>query len=91
MDRTRDGETYSSRLVKATQDGKAIFTMQTSFKIDEQQDYHYQMEMPEVAGPENFKEYGDLLRARLRFVITSLIAYTSVLVRLFRSFFLALF
>lgn len=73
MDRTRDGQTYSSRLVKATQDGKAIFTMQTSFKLEEKQDYHYQMEMPQVEGPENFMEFDELLRARLEYVHTLLI------------------
>ncbi|WAR13344.1 ACOT8-like protein [Mya arenaria] len=65
VDRTRDGETYSSRNVKATQDGKAIFTMQASFKTDEKQEYAYQMEMPQVPGPENFKDTDDLLKMRL--------------------------
>lgn len=65
VDRTRDGETYSSRLVKATQDGQAIFTMQTSFKLDEQSVYHYQMEMPQVEGPEKFLDADEVLRSRL--------------------------
>ncbi|XP_052286935.1 acyl-coenzyme A thioesterase 8-like isoform X2 [Dreissena polymorpha] len=65
VDRTRDGETYSSRSVKASQDGKAIFTMQTSFKKDEPQGYHFQMEMPQVEGPDNLMSTDELLRLRL--------------------------
>lgn len=65
VDRTRDGETYTSRSVKATQDGKAIFTMQCSFKIEEKQVYHYQMEMPKVKGPEHFLDADEILKMRL--------------------------
>ena len=65
VDRTRDGETYTSRTVKATQDGRAIFTMQASFKIDEQQEYQYQMEMPQVQGPDHYLEMNEILRLQL--------------------------
>ncbi|XP_053401588.1 acyl-coenzyme A thioesterase 8-like isoform X2 [Mercenaria mercenaria] len=66
VDRTRDGETYASRSVKATQDGKAIFTMQSSFKTDETQVYHYQMEMPKVKGPEEYLDANEILKMRLK-------------------------
>lgn len=66
VDRTRDGETYTSRSVKATQDGKAIFTMQCSFKTDETQVYHYQMEMPEVKGPDEYLDAHEILKLRLQ-------------------------
>ena len=65
MDRTRDGETYSSRSVKATQDGKPIFTMQSSFKVDEEQEYQFQMEMPQVQGPETLLAVNEILRLYL--------------------------
>ncbi|XP_060593453.1 acyl-coenzyme A thioesterase 8-like isoform X2 [Ruditapes philippinarum] len=65
VDRTRDGETYASRSVKATQDGKAIFTMQSSFKTDEKQVYRYTMDMPKVKGPEEYLDANEILKMRL--------------------------
>ncbi|KAL5022015.1 hypothetical protein ScPMuIL_001170 [Solemya velum] len=52
VDRTRDGSTYTSRSVKATQHSVPVFTMQASFKIDEQDPFHHQYKMPDVPGPE---------------------------------------
>ncbi|KAJ8302476.1 hypothetical protein KUTeg_018872 [Tegillarca granosa] len=53
VDRTRDGNTYTSRAIKATQDSVPIFTMQASFKIDEVDPLQHQFKMPEVPPPES--------------------------------------
>lgn len=78
-DRTRDGETYTSRSVKATQDGKAIFTMQCSFKTDETHVYHYQMEMPKVKGPEEYLDANEILRMRLKLVNFEILKFYNIL------------
>ncbi|XP_076470536.1 acyl-coenzyme A thioesterase 8-like [Babylonia areolata] len=52
VDRTRDGNVYSSRNIKATQEGRAIFTMQASFKTGETDPFHHQFSMPRVPSPE---------------------------------------
>lgn len=51
VDRTRDGNTYSSRSIKAMQEGKAIFTMQASFKSEELDPLQHQFTMPVVPSP----------------------------------------
>ncbi|KAL8590619.1 hypothetical protein ACOMHN_011055 [Nucella lapillus] len=53
VDRTRDGNVYSSRNIKATQEGRAIFTMQASFKTGETDPFHYQLSMPAVPSPDD--------------------------------------
>ncbi|XP_069113679.1 acyl-coenzyme A thioesterase 8-like isoform X2 [Argopecten irradians] len=65
VDRTRDGRTYSSRNIKATQEGVAIFTMQASYKTDEEDAFQHQFTMPSVPGPEELKDSDDFLRSQL--------------------------
>ena len=40
--------------------------MQASFKLDEEQEYQYQMEMPQVQGPEAYLEMNEILRLQLK-------------------------
>jgi acyl-CoA thioesterase-2 len=41
VDNTRDGKSYSSRTVTATQQGNIIFTMMCSFQVDEASEFDY--------------------------------------------------
>lgn len=41
VDNTRDGKSYSSRTVTATQQGNIIFTMMCSFQVDEVSEFDY--------------------------------------------------
>ena len=52
VERLRDGRSISTRRVKAIQNGKPIFFMTASFHV-EAKGLEHQVEMPEVAGPEN--------------------------------------
>ncbi|XP_033741957.1 acyl-coenzyme A thioesterase 8-like [Pecten maximus] len=65
VDRTRDGQTYSSRNIKATQEGVPIFTMQASYKTEEVDELQHQFTMPSVPGPEELKDSEDFLRSQL--------------------------
>lgn len=65
VDRTRDGSTYSSRAIKATQDSVPIFTMQASFKMEESDPLKHQYVMPVVPGPEELVESYDFLQSQL--------------------------
>ena len=47
---TRDGGSFSTRRVTASQDGKAIFVMAVSFQLD-QEGFDHQSTIPEVASP----------------------------------------
>ena len=51
VDRIRDGQSFTTRRVVAIQDGHAIFTLATSFQIDEP-GFEHQSKMPEVPAPE---------------------------------------
>ena len=68
VDRTRDGSTYSSRAIKATQESIPIFTMQASFKLDETDPFAHQYKMPVVPGPEELIEHYDFLQSQLELV-----------------------
>ncbi|XP_050399047.2 acyl-coenzyme A thioesterase 8 [Patella vulgata] len=48
IEKTRDGNTYSSRNVKAIQNGQPLLTMQTSFKCEETDEFCHQFTMPIV-------------------------------------------
>ncbi|XP_046360372.2 acyl-coenzyme A thioesterase 8-like [Haliotis rufescens] len=65
VDRTRDGKTYCSRTVKAIQRGKAVLTMQTSFKKEETDPYRHQFKMPKTVGPDNLLNTMDLAKIAL--------------------------
>ena len=65
VDRNRDGESFSSRTVKASQHGEIIFTMLVSYHKHEISQIHYQHDFPEVPRPHELSDYGDLLRQAL--------------------------
>jgi acyl-CoA thioesterase-2 len=65
VDRIRDGRTYTGRAIKATQDGVPIFSMQASFKTEEQDPYQHQFTMPDVPGPEGLMNTDQLLKLAL--------------------------
>ena len=66
VERTRDGNSFSSRSVKATQNGDTIFSMMASYHKDEQNDVENQFKMPEVAGPEGLRSVKDWMKLALK-------------------------
>lgn len=52
VERTRDGGSFSTRLVKVLQEGRSIFTMSASFHASEADAYDHQIAMPDVPRPE---------------------------------------
>ena len=58
VDRARDGGSFSVRRIVAIQHGRPIFNMAASFHTEEDGLTH-QSEMPEVEGPENFKNLNE--------------------------------
>jgi acyl-CoA thioesterase-2 len=70
VDRIRDGRSFTTRRVVATQHGKAIFTLSASFHIAEDGAEH-QFTMPKVPAPDEvplwqdrLREFGDRVPAR---------------------------
>ncbi len=61
VERIRDGSSFTTRRVVAIQNGAAIFSMDTSFQIEEQGLSHADA-MPNVPLPEEFED--DVMRAR---------------------------
>lgn len=59
VDRIRDGKSFNTRRVVATQHGQAIFTMGVSFHLDEP-GFDHQSEMPDVPGPEELPSINDI-------------------------------
>ena len=67
VDRIRDGGSFTTRAVKAVQNGAAIFHLTASFQL-EQEGFDHQIEMPQVLPPEDLvsyegmaKQFGDQL------------------------------
>ena len=54
VDRIRDGKSFTTRSVKAIQDGEAIFNCSVSFQKREK-GLEHQIEMPDVPEPETLK------------------------------------
>ena len=54
VDRIRDGKSFSTRTVKAIQDGEAIFNSSISFQKEEK-GLEHQIKMPDVPKPEDLK------------------------------------
>src|SRR5947199_9981941 len=52
VERLRDGRSYTTRIVTAIQNGKAIFSIMVSFHAEEQGSFDHQDKMREVAPPE---------------------------------------
>lgn len=70
VDRIRDGRSFTTRRVVATQHGKAIFTLSASFHVAEEGVEH-QFDMPSVPAPDDvplwqdrLREFGDRVPAR---------------------------
>ena len=56
VDRIRDGGSFTTRAVRAIQNGAAIFFLTASFQLD-QTGFEHQVEMPEVLPPEELVSY----------------------------------
>lgn len=61
VDVLRDGRSFATRQVKASQNGKAILTMMASFQHPEQ-GFEHQVTMPEVKGPDGIPSQLELAR-----------------------------
>jgi acyl-CoA thioesterase-2 len=59
VDRIRDGKSFNTRRVVATQHGQAIFTMGVSFHLEEP-GFDHQSEMPDVPGPDELPSINDI-------------------------------
>ena len=62
VDRSRDGKSFSSRRVVATQHGRPIFHMSVSFQIDEP-GFEHQIDAPKVPDPESLPTEDEQRRA----------------------------
>ena len=67
VEKIRDGGSFSTRRVVAKQNGIAIFFMSISFQKKEF-GYDHQIEMPDVAGPENLSSDLDMVKKYKFFV-----------------------
>ncbi|KAH8551712.1 HotDog domain-containing protein [Umbelopsis sp. PMI_123] len=62
VDHLRSGRSYATRVVKATQRGKAIFTASVSFSLDEPGPVlHHQPQMPSVMPPESLPTHAEVV------------------------------
>lgn len=61
VDRIRDGGSFTTRSVKAIQNGHAIFNLSASFQL-EQQGFDHQIEMPDVPHPDKLANWEGLAR-----------------------------
>lgn len=60
VENIRDGRSFSTRRVKAIQNGKAIFYMTASFQ-NEEEGFDHQDPMPDVPEPESLTSYADFV------------------------------
>ena len=60
VENIRDGNSFSTRRIKAIQNGKAIFYMTASFQ-EMEEGFEHQDTMPNVPGPEGIPSYGDFI------------------------------
>jgi acyl-CoA thioesterase-2 len=61
VDRIRDGKSFTTRRVKAIQNGRAIFNLSASFQTEES-GFEHQDSMPEAPGPEGLPSHLELVR-----------------------------
>ena len=61
VDRIRDGNSFSVRRVTASQGGKAILILSTSFQVDEP-GFEHQLAMPTVPPPEELRPFKEMTR-----------------------------
>ena len=64
VDRVRDGKSFATRRVVATQNGQAIFTLAASFQAQED-GLEHQFDMPDVAQPSQLMDENELIKAKL--------------------------
>lgn len=76
VDRIRDGGSFTTRAVKAIQNGQAIFHLTASFQL-EQEGYDHQLDMPKVLGFDELvsydgmaKQFGDQLPENIRRILS---------------------
>ncbi|MBB4078648.1 acyl-CoA thioesterase-2 [Lewinella aquimaris] len=76
VDRIRDGGSFTTRAVKAIQNGQAIFHLTSSFQLD-QEGFDHQIEMPEVLPPEELvsyegmaRQFGDTLPSNIKKILS---------------------
>lgn len=62
VDRIRDGRSFATRRVVASQQGRAIFALSCSFQEDEPDGFVHQQPMPDVPMPEDVPTYWDIKR-----------------------------
>jgi acyl-CoA thioesterase-2 len=61
VENIRNGNSFSTRRIKAIQNGKAIFYMTASFQQPEK-GFEHQDTMPDVAGPDGIPSYSDYIK-----------------------------
>jgi acyl-CoA thioesterase-2 len=59
VENLRDGRSFSTRRIKAIQNGRPIFYLTASYHGDEP-GFEHQSQMPDIAGPENFQSESQL-------------------------------
>src|SRR5699024_8424225 len=59
VDRMRDGRSFSSRMVRAIQDGETIFSMQASFHRRGDEGIEHADSMRDIPGPDEIEHYTD--------------------------------
>lgn len=64
VERIRDGRSFATRRVVATQHGQAIFSMSASFQVDEG-GFSHQVEMPKVPGPDELPSESEVRKGLL--------------------------
>ncbi|MCB1546233.1 MAG: acyl-CoA thioesterase II [Hyphomicrobiaceae bacterium] len=74
VERIRDGGSFSTRRVKAIQNGRAIFSMSASFH-QEETSYDHQSEMPKVPRPEQLPSERQLLQQLFNHLPENIKAY----------------
>lgn len=57
VDRLRDGRSFTTRRVRASQRGKAIFTLEASFHVVEEDGLFHQPTAPQAPDPEGLESY----------------------------------
>ncbi|KAL5727476.1 palmitoyl-CoA hydrolase [Ranunculus cassubicifolius] len=65
VNRLRDGNSFATRRVDATQKGKSVFTLHASFQKEEQGFDHQEVKMPFVPAPEMLLSMEELREKRL--------------------------
>lgn len=65
VERTRDGDSFSSRQVCAKQNGHPILTMLVSYHKHEPAPFEHQYKMPVTVQPEELSSFDDIMRSYL--------------------------